>query len=133
MSARKALELADGLIEAGPAVSARKALVLSGELTIQTAAERKVALVEALETAGHAGVTDLCLDLAEVTELDTAGLQLLLLIQREAAHHGCRVTLGAMSQAVTDVLAIAHLDVELDRRLTVAAANRTTDAQESTS
>lgn len=114
-------------------MSAVQSLALAGELTIQTAAERKAALVEALDHAEQAGATGLDLDLAEVTELDTAGLQLLLMLQREAAHRGCRVRLAAMSQTVTDVLAIAHLDASLDRRLAAVAADRTTDSRESTS
>jgi len=38
---------------------------------------------------------------------------LLLLARREAARGGARLTLAAMSQAVADVLAIAHLDNRL--------------------
>jgi anti-sigma B factor antagonist len=114
-------------------VSAVQSLALAGELTIQTAAERKITLVEALEHAEQAGATGLDLDLAEVTELDTAGLQLLLMLQREAAHRGCRVRLAAMSQTVTDVLAIAHLDAGLDRRVASVVADRTIDPRESAS
>lgn len=87
-------------------MSARpKGLALEGELTIHTAADRRGALLGMIEADGA-----LELDLSAVTELDTAGLQLLLLARREAAHLGGRLTVSAVSQAVSDVLAIAQLD-----------------------
>lgn len=101
-------------------MSAVHRLELSGELTIHTAGERRAALLEALEAAEQAGATGLELDLAAVSELDTSGLQLLLMAQREAAHLGRSVRLAAMSQAVTDVLAIARLGADLDERFAPA-------------
>jgi anti-sigma B factor antagonist len=55
----------------------------SGDLTILTAAERKDELLAALAAADH----DLGLevDLTDVEDLDTAGLQLLLALRSEAA------------------------------------------------
>jgi len=81
-------------------------LEIEGELTIHTAADRRVVLMALADAGG-----DLELDLSGVTELDTAGLQLLLLARREAARGGGRLTLSAVSRAVADVLAIAHLDL----------------------
>jgi anti-anti-sigma factor len=112
-------------------VSAVPRLELTGELTIQTAVERKAVLAEVLETAAQARATSLELDLAEVAELDTAGLQLLLLAQREAASFGCRLRFAAMSQAVSDVLAIVRLGADLDERFAGASAPQTPDSQES--
>jgi anti-anti-sigma factor len=80
-------------------------LPIVGELTIQTAAERKAALLTLLESADQ----DFVVDLSGVTELDTAGLQLLLMARREADQLGRRLTLVAPSHAVDDVLAIAQL------------------------
>jgi anti-anti-sigma factor len=109
-------------------------VVLTGELTIQTAGERRATLVEALDAAERSAATALELDLAGVNELDTAGLQLLLGAQREAAHLGRPLRLSAMSQAVTDVLAIAHLSAALDDRLALvgAVAGAAADAEETT-
>ena len=90
------------------ATERRRVLELEGELTIHTAADRRGALLAMVDAGG-----DLDLDLSAVTELDSAGLQLLLLARREAARGGARLTLAAMSQAVADVLAIAHLDNRL--------------------
>ena len=98
-------------------MSAVHRLELTGELTIHTAGERKAVFVEALEAAERAGATGIEVDLAAVSELDTAGLQLLLMAQREAAQLGRSLRLAAMSQAVTDVLAIARLSADLDERL----------------
>jgi anti-sigma B factor antagonist len=94
--------------EAVPAASRRRALAIEGELTIHTAADRRGALLAAIETE-----VELELDLSAVTELDTAGLQLLLLVRREVAHLGGRLTVVSASQAVADVLAIAYLQSDL--------------------
>jgi anti-anti-sigma factor len=104
-------------------VTAVHRLALTGELTIQTAGERRAAFVEMLESADRAAATAVELDLAGVSEIDTAGLQLLLMAQREAAHLGRTLRLTAMSQAVNDVLAIAHLSADLDARLAHVGAD----------
>lgn len=52
-------------------------VTLAGELTIYTAAEIKAALAEAMETSSAIEV-----DLSGVTEIDTAGLQLMLIAKR---------------------------------------------------
>jgi len=80
-----------------------------GELSILTAAEVKGVLVDALGRG-----EDLELDLSEVTEMDTAGLQLLLMLRREAGQLSRSVSLVAPSEAVRSVLAIARLDDRLD-------------------
>ena len=54
-------------------------LAVEGELTIITAAEDKERLLGALQTS-----SGLRVDLAAVEEIDTAGLQVLLLARREA-------------------------------------------------
>jgi anti-anti-sigma factor len=86
----------------------RRTVEIEGELTIHTAAEHRGALLAVIEAEGM-----LALDLSAVTELDTAGLQLLLLAQREADHLGGRLQITGASRSVLDVLAIAHLDSTL--------------------
>jgi anti-sigma B factor antagonist len=93
--------------------TAPRRVEITGELTIHTAAEQQAALLAALEAASAANAPALVVNLGGVTELDTAGLQVLLLAQREAAGLGRRFELAAVSQAVTDVLAIVHLDHRL--------------------
>jgi anti-sigma B factor antagonist len=97
----------------------RKVLEFEGELTIHTAADRKTALMTLTEAGG-----DLDVDLSAVTEMDTAGLQLLLLAAREAAAHGGRLRVVGGSRAVADVLAIAHLDERLVHKHEVAEVAR---------
>jgi len=81
---------------------------LDGEFTVQVAAEYKVLLLAAL-----ADGDEVTLDLSGVSELDTAGLQLLLLMKREAGQFGKILRLTEPSPAVLEVLALARLDLEL--------------------
>lgn len=95
--------------EAGPS-SGGADLVIDGELTIHTAGDRKTELLALLERGDT-----LTVDLSAVTELDTAGLQLLLLTRREATQLGKTLEITAASNAVTEALAIVHLDARLER------------------
>lgn len=52
---------------------------LAGELTIYTVMETKTALSEAME-----GVDRIEIDLSDITEIDTAGLQLMLILKSHA-------------------------------------------------
>ncbi|TWC68269.1 STAS domain-containing protein [Herbaspirillum sp. SJZ099] len=71
-------------------------LSLNGGLTIFQAAERKPELLHALAQASRT----LSLDLSRVDEIDTAGIQLLLLLKREAARNGLQLEVAAYSPAV---------------------------------
>ena len=84
-------------------------LAVVGEMTIQTAAERKAELLALLESAAEVEVV-----LTDVTELDTAGLQVLMMLRREAAHLGKSLRLVSPNKVVTDVLEIAHLTTDLE-------------------
>jgi anti-sigma B factor antagonist len=84
-------------------------LRLDGDVTVQFAAEHKTFLLSALHTA-----QTLELDLSGVVELDTAGLQLLLLLKREAQGLGKTLRLEAPSGAVQEILALARLDDRLE-------------------
>jgi anti-sigma B factor antagonist len=79
------------------------AFAIEGELTIYRAAELKPALLEAA-----AGETP-AVDLSQVTEFDSAGLQLLLLAAREAQRRGKGLQLQAPSEAVREVLAMLDM------------------------
>jgi len=86
-------------------------LAISGELTIYQAGEARAALLNALEQGPL-----LEIDLGGVTELDTAGLQLLLLAKRVGADDDEPLLLVNHSRAVLDVLALTRLGAELDAR-----------------
>jgi anti-anti-sigma factor len=88
----------------------RRELSFDGELTILTAAEHHRRLRLSL-----ADGVDLHLDLSGVSEIDTAGLQVLLIADRAARQLGAVLTLGEPSPAVRDVLAIPHLDAEFNQ------------------
>jgi anti-sigma B factor antagonist len=79
-------------------------LALSGELTISTAVELKPLLIAALRQQ-----TRLEVDLLNVTRLDTAGVQLLLLLHREATRTGTCLSWLGYSLAVEEVLELLDL------------------------
>jgi anti-sigma B factor antagonist len=72
---------------------------LAGEMTIYHAANLKGPMVEALEQC-----KDLEINLAGVSEMDTAGFQLLLLAKREAARRDKPLHLVDHSQATLEML-----------------------------
>lgn len=92
-------------------------LALNDDLTIYHALEQKHRLLDAL-----AGTDDLELDLLQVREIDTAGLQLLILLKREAQRAGKHVTIVAHSQAVRSIIDFCNLAVELGDPLVIPAA-----------
>ena len=80
---------------------------LAQDLTIYHALEHKDALLDALSTTD-----ELLLDLAQVGQIDSAGLQLLILLSKEAQRAGKSVRFIAPSQAVSDVIELCNLAAE---------------------
>jgi len=79
-------------------------MCVDGDLTIYEAAQRKLEFMEQLQA------TDVLeIDLANVGEMDTSGLQLLMLVKKEAQLLGKRVRFVGHSKAVVDVLELADL------------------------
>ncbi|UXY16328.1 STAS domain-containing protein [Chitiniphilus purpureus] len=78
---------------------------LTGELTIFYAAMLKDELVALLGTAK----APLSLDLSGVEDIDTSGVQLLLMFKREAARRGASVSYSGHSPAVLAVLELLDL------------------------
>ena len=69
------------------------------------------------------GSTDeLELDLMQVGDIDTAGLQLLILLKKEAQRTGKRLSIVAHSQAVRAVIDFCNLAAELGDPLVIPAA-----------
>lgn len=89
---------------------------LAGELTVYTVDEYVSQIVGWAKNGGAIAV-----DLSGVTEIDTAGVQLLAYLQREAKRSGTSVTLGPVSEAVDDALATLGLEVLLSPAATDAA------------
>lgn len=87
-------------------------LAIEGEMTIYRALELKDLLLGALRAAGAAGA-ELRIDLARVSEIDSAGVQLLMLVKHLGASHGQAVRLTAISPAVRSVAEVLCLEDEL--------------------
>jgi anti-anti-sigma factor len=77
----------------------RGSLVLEGELTIHHALDMKQALLSVLAQSESIEIS-----LAGVTEMDTAGAQLLLMIKREAEEQGVALRLKDHTSAVRTVV-----------------------------
>ena len=79
-------------------------LVLSDDMTIYNAAVQKMKLLEALSECA-----ELDIDLSQVSEMDTAGFQVLLLTKREALKANKTVRLTAHSKPVTELLDLYNM------------------------
>ncbi len=75
-----------------------------GEMSIYTAAQMKAPLIEAVRRC-----KTLEIDLNKVSEIDTAGFQLLLLAKREADRLGKPLRLTGHSHATSELMEIFHL------------------------
>lgn len=82
-------------------------LSVNGEFTIFTADAHKTALMNAIAQTSADSSVDI--DLSAVTEIDTAGLQLMLLAKHEAAAVGRSVTFSNHSDAVLDLVSLFDL------------------------
>ncbi|WP_382434579.1 STAS domain-containing protein [Giesbergeria sinuosa] len=90
-------------------------LRIDGEMTIYRAAELKQLLLEPLQP--HATVE---VNLSGVTELDTAGLQLLLLAKRTALQQEGQLRLVGHSPAVLNVFDLLNLAAYFGDDLVIA-------------
>jgi len=82
--------------------SVARGIRVTGEMTVYTASQIKQPLLDAVAN----GPANVQLDLSGVSELDTAGVQLLLLVHREALVSGRNLQLGAESHIVREVLTL---------------------------
>jgi anti-anti-sigma factor len=85
-------------------------LAIEGELSVYTAPALKARLLDAL---AEAGAGDLMLDLQAVSEVDGAGIQLLLAARREAALRGSKLALCNPTPVFAEAVALAGLAAEL--------------------
>jgi anti-anti-sigma factor len=82
---------------------------VSGELTMHHAEVLAPLLLASLPTDGSTAQ----LDLSEVSEIDTAGLQLLMAAHREAVNRFASLSIVAASQTVRDTLQLFRQDALL--------------------
>jgi anti-anti-sigma factor len=81
---------------------------IDGEFTIYRAAELAAALMSALAALPEEATFEV--DLSGVTEMDSAGVQLLLAARKSVRDGGRRLRLGADSPAVREVFQTLQLD-----------------------
>ena len=86
--------------------SSPPALAISGEFTIYTAADLKPRLLHAVIDAES---EDVDIDLSEVSEIDSAGLQLMVMTKREALARGKNVRFVRHSDPVLDLVDLCDL------------------------
>ena len=75
---------------------------VTGDMTVYTASQIKQPLVDAVAD----GAADIQLDLSGVSDFDTAGVQLLLMVHREALVRGRNLKFAAPSNIVREVLSL---------------------------
>lgn len=91
-------------------------LSITEDLTIYHALEQKQMLLDAL-----AATDELELNLAQVAEMDTAGLQLLVLLKKESQRTGKRLRIVAHSQAVSSIIDFCNMAAEFGDPLVIPA------------
>ncbi len=85
-------------------------LSIDGELNIYSATDLRTTLLNRLDAGKAFNV-----DLSRVSEIDGAGLQLLLALDREAEHRGTLLTWQGVSSAVMSALELCHISTSFPR------------------
>ncbi|MFJ9808959.1 STAS domain-containing protein [Streptomyces sp. NPDC101158] len=83
-------------------------LILSGEIDLSS----RDTLEAATRVTPPAGAP-LCLDMSEVTFMDSSGLNFLLILRRRLAEHGSRLVLSGIQQGPMRVLTLTGADAIL--------------------
>jgi len=91
-------------------------LVIDGDLTIYRAADVKRELLDQLEQHDP-----LELDLSQVAQIDTAGIQLLVLAKRESQRRGTTLRIVAHSQAVQELIDFYNMAAYFGDPLVISA------------
>lgn len=84
--------------------------LLAGELCIQDAADLKPELLGILVQGA-----DCEIDLSQVSEVDSAGVQLLLMLRREAEQRGCGLSFVNHSAVALEVIQLLNLSTALSQ------------------
>ena len=92
-------------------------LAVTEDMTIYQATQQKQFLLDALTTAQQ-----IELDLARVPEIDTAGLQLLILLKREAAARNVAVRIVAHSETVRAAIEFCNMAAAFGDPMVIPAA-----------
>ncbi len=92
-------------------------LVIAEDMTIYNAAAQKQRLLESLQATDR-----LEIDLSAVSEIDTAGFQLLVLVKREARRLDKEAQIVAHSEAVRELLDFYNMAAAFGDPLLIPAA-----------
>jgi anti-sigma B factor antagonist len=92
----------------------RHSLSIAGDLNIYAAASAKQELLQAL-----AAVDQLQIDLSQVEDFDSSGVQLLLLLKREAGRQRKQLEFVAHSFVVREVIDLLNLGAQLGDPLVI--------------
>lgn len=91
-------------------------LAVRDEMTIYSVREQKRRLFDYLKSA-----KELQIDLGEVTEIDGAGVQLLMFLKQEAAHRNIKFSLTQHSRTVVEVLEMLNLSKHFGDPIVISA------------
>lgn len=94
-----------------PPVEAVRPVELHGDLTIQVAAERKFELIGLVD--GCVPGSPCLLEVSQVVDVDSAGVQLLIALRRSLAERDSSLELVGVRGALQQALASYHLDPRL--------------------
>jgi anti-anti-sigma factor len=92
-------------------------LMIENDLTIYNALSQKQLLLKFLESG-----QELEINLSQVAEMDGAGLQLLILLKREAAASGKTLRFVMHSKPVLDILELTKLTANFGDQVVLAGA-----------
>lgn len=90
------------------ATSPVRRIEIAGDLTIYTAGDWRIRLTQEID-----GAEAIELDLSHVSEIDAAGLQLLISARRQAMQNGGSLRVAACHPAVSSAVAFCRLGDEL--------------------
>lgn len=93
--------------------------LIEGDLTIYNAAEKKSFLLEKIASADEVE-----LDLSQVSEIDSAGVQLLMLVKQETVHRDKVLRLVSHSRAVLEIFELYNLAAFFGDPLLISHANK---------
>lgn len=112
---------------APPTLPGQPGFALAGDLTIHCAAERSAELLEKLRAQIETATPgELRLDLAELVDIDSAGLQILVAARRLCGEHALHLRLQPRSPTVQEALDAYRLDDQLMPLDLPAAARQAT-------
>jgi len=101
-----------------PSSSPRNRLAIVDDMTVYNAGVQKEQLLAGLENCNELEV-----DLSAVNEIDTAGLQLLILVKREARRLNKKAHFTSHSPAVREVIDFFNMAAQFGDPMLVPAAN----------